>query len=154
MRWVEFWVMVPVYPELMVIDVTETSASMLQDPSLELLKVTVSAGCGVVLPHEVQLPVALQFAVELEFHTHAFADAIPSDVRQIPHASNPIVTHRRPCRRPRPWFVGIGTTSTPEFGFALDRSEAALVGIGPDVDYRRFLARAKSEKGRSPGADR
>ena len=126
---VEFCVIVPVYPELMVIDVTETFASMLQEPSLELLKVTVSAGCGVVLPHEVQLPLAHQFAVELEFHTHAFADAIVSDPRPMPNASNAIVTHRRPRRRPRQCLGAICTKSAPGLNFALDPNETVLVGM-------------------------
>jgi hypothetical protein len=50
-------------------------ASTVHEPSFELLKVTVSPAWGVVAPHEVQLPEALQLAVLLEFQTQALARA-------------------------------------------------------------------------------
>jgi hypothetical protein len=95
--------MVPVYPVLTVIEATDTLVSMVQDPSFELPKVTVSAACGVVKPHDVQLPDALQLAVELAFQVQLLASAarVDATLARTPRAR---VTQRRQhrCQRPRP----------------------------------------------------
>jgi hypothetical protein len=67
---------------------------MVHEPSFELVKVTVSAACGVVEPQEVQLPEALQLAVELAFQVQLLASAARVDA-MLARTPTAKVTQRR-----------------------------------------------------------